>query len=291
MMISMTGYGRAKKEVGHLRVIAEVKSVNHRFCEIHVRIPRQLTVIEDKIKKAINKYVQRGRIELFLTVEGEGIVKRNVEVDWSLMDHYFQLLQQTKERYALTDEITLDHLFNLEGVSSVVEEEANTSELEVLVIDTVHLAMKQFRAMRETEGEQLSKEIQEQTLHIVNLVSKIKELAPSVVDKYHERISSKVNEYLSGAVDENKIMTEVAIFADKADISEELIRLRSHATQLLETLNQQNPVGRKLDFIVQEMNRETNTIGAKANDYTIASYVVEMKSYLERIKEQVQNIE
>jgi uncharacterized protein (TIGR00255 family) len=291
MIVSMTGFGRANESTTSLRVTVEVKSVNHRFCEIHLRMPRQLMVIEDKIKKAVNEYVNRGRIELFLTVDGEGIVKRKVEIDWGLMDNYYRLLKQAKERYSLNEDVTLQQLIDLEDVTSVVEEGNDHPELQSLIIKTVHLAMKQLKEMREIEGKQLFIKIKEQILHIMNIVNKISDLAPNVVQQYHERITKKVSEYVSGTVDESKLMTEVAVFAEKADISEELTRLKSHANQFNDTLQTNGAVGRKLDFIVQEMNRETNTIGAKANDQCIAKHVVEIKSLLERVKEQVQNIE
>lgn len=291
MIKSMTGFGRATKSDAKLNCVVEVKSVNHRFCEIQVRMPRQLLVFEDKIKKAINQYVHRGRVELYISVEGEDIVKRKLKIDWDLMDQYYQNLLHAKKRYSLEENITLQQLFEPEDLSSIIEEDTKNEHLETLIIDTVDTAMKQLKEMRELEGQQLYHDIKEQIIHITNHVTDIAELAPRVVSQYHERIRKKVNEYVEGVIDESKIVTDVAIFAEKADITEEITRLKSHISQFLETLHIEEVVGRKLDFLLQEMNRETNTIGAKANDHIIAKQVVEVKSLLEKIKEQIQNIE
>ncbi|MFC4320239.1 YicC/YloC family endoribonuclease [Litchfieldia salsa] len=291
MIVSMTGFGRATESTAALSVTVEVKSVNHRFCEIQLRMPRQLMVIEDKIKKAVHEYVNRGRIELFLTVDGEGIVKRKVEIDWGLMDNYYELLTQVKGRYSLKEDVTIERLINLEGVTSIVEEETDYPELQSFILKAVHSAMDQLKEMREVEGKQLYNIIKEQILHIMNLVEQISLLAPTVIQNYRDRMIKKVSEYVSDTIDESKFITEVAIFAEKADINEEITRLKSHASQFIDTLQNSGAVGRKLDFIVQEMNREINTIGAKANDESISILVVDIKSLLEKVKEQVQNIE
>ncbi|MBD8068356.1 YicC/YloC family endoribonuclease [Bacillus sp. PS06] len=291
MIVSMTGFGRAKEVTSSYSVTVEVKSVNHRFCEIQIRMPRQLMVIEDKIKQSINEYVNRGRIELFLTVDGNGIIQRKVEIDWELMDKYVQLLQQMKERYQLKDEVSLKDLISLKDGTTVIEEEPENPELQASILKAVHHAMSSLKEMREIEGKQLYKEMNEQILHIINIVNQISTLAPHVTFAYHERLLKRVSDYVTGVVDESRLMTEVAVFSEKADIAEEITRLKSHADQFLNNMNSDEAVGRKLDFIVQEMNREANTIGAKANDHIIAKHVVDIKSLLEKIKEQVQNIE
>jgi uncharacterized protein (TIGR00255 family) len=291
MVYSMTGFGRGKKESNHLTVTVEIKSVNHRFCEISVRMPRQLLMFEDKIKKVILQYVKRGRIEVFVNVEGEGLTKKKLQVDWQLLSDYYQNLQDANERFSLQDHVTLLQLFNLEGVTEIVEEETGNEEIEQLLIDATHEAALQLKGMRELEGQALLNDIKDQLSLLSESALKIKMAAPEVVEQYRERMVKRVSEFLQGVIDEARILTEVAIFAEKADINEELKRINSHIEQFTATMHSNVPIGRKLDFLVQELNREINTIGSKANDSRIALHVVEMKSALEKIKEQVQNIE
>ncbi|WP_010282580.1 YicC/YloC family endoribonuclease [Bacillus timonensis] len=291
MIASMTGFGRAEKESNATYVHAELKSVNHRFCEINIRLPRQLLFLEDKIKKAIVEYVKRGRVEVFLTIEGEGLVSKTLSIDWELLDSLVASTKQIQEKYQLTDQITTQQLLSNENILSIEEKELENKEIESAVLEVIHSAARQLKQMREVEGKKLIDDIflfldeVEENVHI------IKKYAPKVVTLYRDRIEKRIKEYVGNEFDENRILTEVALFAEKADISEELTRLASHIGQFRETVQANEPIGRKLDFIVQEMNRETNTIGSKANDPAIAKHVVEMKSLLEKIKEQVQNIE
>jgi uncharacterized protein (TIGR00255 family) len=291
MVYSMTGFGRGKKANDRLTITVEMKSVNHRFCEVTVRMPRQLLMFEDKIKKVVLQYVKRGRVEVFVNVEGEGLTKKKLQVDWQLLGDYYQILQEANERFALQDRVTLSQLFSLEGVTEIVEEEAGNEEIEQLLIDATHEAALQLKGMREAEGRALINDIREQLSFITECAFKIQRFAPEVSEQYRERMVKRVGEFLQGTIDEARILTEVAIFAEKADINEELKRIHSHVEQFTAAIGSDAPIGRKLDFLVQELNREINTIGSKANDSRIALQVVEMKSALEKIKEQVQNIE
>ncbi|THE14544.1 YicC family protein [Bacillus timonensis] len=291
MIASMTGYGRAKKESNTFFVHAELKSVNHRFFEINVRLPRQLLFLEDKIKKAIGEYVKRGRVEVFLTIEGEGLVTKTVSIDWDLLEALVTSTKQIQDKYQLTDQITTGQLLSNEDILSIEEKETENQELETVVLEVIERAALQLRQMREVEGKALIEDIFLFLGQIEENIHTIKEYAPRVVSHYRDRIEKRIKEYIGNEFDENRILTEVALFAEKADISEELTRLESHMNQFRETVQTNEPIGRKLDFIVQEMNREINTIGSKANDSLIAKHVVEMKSLLEKIKEQVQNIE
>lgn len=291
MVYSMTGFGRGKKANDRLTITVEMKSVNHRFCEVTVRMPRQLLMFEDKVKKIILQYVKRGRVEVFVNVEGEGLTKKKLQVDWQLLSDYYQSLQEANERFSLQDRVTLSQLFSLEGVTEIVEEEAGNEEIEQLLIDATHEAALQLKGMREAEGRALINDIREQLSFITACASQIQMFAPEVSEQYRERMVKRVGEFLQGAIDEVRILTEVAIFAEKADINEELKRIHSHVEQFTAAICSDAPIGRKLDFLVQELNREINTIGSKANDSRIALQVVEMKSALEKIKEQVQNIE
>jgi len=291
MVMSMTGFGRSKKSTDFFSLSVEIKTVNHRFSEFYIRMPRQFNKIEDKIKKKLSSLIHRGRIEVFVTVEGEGIVNRTVLVDWNLLDHYVQTIAAIKQKYDFDTGLTLQDLLGREDIIHIEEEEAGDEKLEKIFLEAVEEAAASVIQMRQTEGSALEKDISTHLHFFQDLVSRVIEIAPSVVQIYREKLMKKIREFVDGQVDEGRILTEVAIFADKADINEELTRLNSHIKQFERILTLNEPIGRKLDFLLQEMNREVNTIGSKANDSEIASIVVEMKSILEKMKEQVQNIE
>lgn len=291
MVNSMTGFGRGKAASDSFSVNVEIKSVNHRFCEMNIRMPRQLLKIEDKIKKIVNRHIHRGRVEVFIGLEGEGIISRKIQVDWKLIDEYIQFIKQAQTKYGMEGSITLHDLLNRSDLIHIEENEVDNDELSELVIRAAGEAIAQLKQMRMAEGETLKMDLEAIIVQLETIVTDLQQDAPIVVQSYKERILKRVQEYVSGQIDESRILTEVAIFAEKADINEEIIRLKSHIGQFKQTLNVHEPIGRKLDFLVQEMNREANTIGSKANDANIAKKVVEMKSLLEKLKEQVQNIE
>lgn len=293
MIVSMTGFGRSKKELDSFKVLVEMKSVNHRFCEISVRMPRQFLLFEEKIKKTVNQYIQRGRVDVFVTVEGEGYISRSLQVDWDLISQYEKAIQKTKDFFKLEGTFTIDQLLHLPEVFTVNENEDGIEELEEVILEVTKSAVIELHNMRKIEGTALKSDIT-QRLHIINeVVQNLKPYSAQVVEKYKERLEKKMSDFLDGKfeLDEGRILTEVAVFADKADINEELTRLDSHVSQFFKIIETDGSIGRKLDFLVQEMNREMNTIGSKANDVGISQKVVEMKSELEKIKEQVQNIE
>jgi uncharacterized protein (TIGR00255 family) len=291
MVISMTGFGRSKKESGSISVNVEVKTVNHRFCEFNIRMPRQLLKIEDKLKKKLTQHIRRGRVEVYVSIEGESAVTRKVHVDWNLIDEYYQFIKQAREKYNIDGTLTLQDLLNRSELIHIEESEIGNEELENLVLTASEEAVILLKQMRTAEGEELKKDLLASLTQIeVNLLQ-LQQYAPIVAKVYQERLVKRMQEFINGQVDETRILTEVAVFADKVDINEEITRLKSHIGQFIHTLNDQEPIGRKLDFLVQEMNREANTIGSKANDANIAKKVVEIKSLLEKLKEQVQNIE
>ncbi|MDF2536336.1 MAG: hypothetical protein K0R18_2498, partial [Bacillales bacterium] len=290
MVKSMTGFGRSQRESNDLFLTVEIKTVNHRFCEYHIRMPRQLLKIEEKIKKQLNS-IHRGRVEVFVTLGGNGAVHRKVNIDWLLLEEYYQYIVKIKEKYMLQSDVSIHDLLQREEWLQVEEVDFGNEELEKLVNITVQEAANQLMAMRIAEGKELEADIRKQLLLLEDSINEVKQYAPLVVMQYKERLAKRLTDFISGALDEQRFITEVAIFADKADINEELTRLHSHIRQFEETLTEGEPIGRKLDFLLQEMNREVNTIGSKANDSKIAKEVVEMKSLLEKVKEQVQNIE
>lgn len=291
MVTSMTGFGRSKKGTDSFFVSVEVKTVNHRFSEFYIRMPRQFNQIEDKIKKKLSSSIHRGRIEVYVTVEGEGMVQRKVLVDWDLLDHYVKSIEKIQQKYVLEHGLSLQDLLSNEDIIHIEENETGNEDLERIVFEAVEEAVLSVKQMRETEGYALGKDVSFRLQRFQEIVVDLKKMAPAVVHMYKERLSKRIHEFVGGQVDEARILTEVAIFADKADINEELTRLNSHIKQFEKILTLPDPIGRKLDFLLQEMNREVNTIGSKANDSEIAKEVVEMKSILEKMKEQVQNIE
>ncbi|WP_243386788.1 YicC/YloC family endoribonuclease [Bacillus kexueae] len=291
MVHSMTGFGRSVKEKGDFHVTVEMRSVNHRFSEVSIRMPRHLFYCEDKIKKVIQRKVSRGRVEVYITITGESIVQRSLHVDWPLVDQYIEALTTMKEKYELNDDIQVQHIIGQQNVFDIQEENSENDVLVELVLESVEEATAHLVEMRKREGEQLTIDLHDRLEEMKTVTSRIETQAPHVVTAYEERIRKRISEFLSGNIDENRILTEAAVFADKADISEEVTRLKSHIQQFAETLEKSEPIGRKLDFIVQEMNREANTIGAKGNDQMIAKAVVDLKSLIEKMKEQVQNIE
>lgn len=291
MVISMTGFGTKSAESGAYSVHVEIKTVNHRFCEMNIRMPRQLLKIEEKIKKKLNQYIRRGRVEVFVTIEGEGTISRQVHVDWNLIEQYYQFILHAKEKYNIAGDISLQDLLAHEEFVHIEENEVANEEMENVVLQAIEEAAALLKQMRIAEGEVLKKDIKANLKQIELAVKELRTYAPNVIQDYQERLTKRMQEFLNGQVDEARILTEVAVFADKADINEEITRMTSHIQQFFQTLEDVEPIGRKLDFLVQEMNRETNTIGSKANDSMIAKKVVDIKSLLEKLKEQIQNIE
>ncbi|WP_233499165.1 YicC/YloC family endoribonuclease [Bacillus weihaiensis] len=288
---SMTGYGRASAQIQSCIVTVEIKTVNHRFLDVHLKIPKQFMMIEDQIKKVITSKINRGRVELFVNIEGEFTSNKKVHIDWDLMDQFVFSLGQLKEKYSIKEDISLQHLLHFQDGIEIQDTWNPTIDVEQEMILLVESAVSQLVKMREVEGARLEVDLSSRLLSLSHITNDLETIAPIVVSRYQEKLTKRVSEFVTGKIDENRIVTEVAIFADKADISEELTRIHSHLFQFTETLEKQEPIGRKLDFLVQELNREANTIGSKANDGLIAKNVVELKSIIEKLKEQVQNIE
>lgn len=291
MLRSMTGFGRASGHIQSCLFTVEMKSVNHRFLDIQLKMPKQLMYMEDKIRKLISNSISRGRIEVYINVEGEALTTKSIQVDWDLIDQYVSSLQQIKSRFSIDEQLSLQHILALDGAIDVQKESVSSNALENGILELVNSAVKELSLMRKVEGEHLAADLNQRLTMLSQINDQLEKFAPIVVGNYQERISNRVAEFISGKLDENRILTEVALFADKADIMEEITRIHSHIQQFRDSLTFSEPIGRKLDFLVQELNREANTIGSKANDSQIAKNVVELKSIIEKLKEQVQNIE
>ncbi|AGN36188.1 YicC family protein [Bacillus paralicheniformis] len=291
MIRSMTGFGSASKTKDGLTAAVELKSVNYRFKEVNARMPRPLLYLEDKIKQTIFKHIQRGRLELFVSVDDEALVTRKIQVDWPLLEEYQKAAREMKERCRLSGEITLQDAFQFDHVIQVEEETIQNDKLEEVLLEAVEAAVLELCSMREAEGLRLKDDCLQHIERLEKLTDDIAELAPKVVGHYRERLEARLEEWSTDGLDESRLLTEVALFADRSDITEEVTRLKSHFRQFRDICEAGGAAGRKLDFLVQELNREANTIGSKANDHQITKHVVEMKSSIEKIKEQVQNIE
>ncbi|SHE35499.1 YicC/YloC family endoribonuclease [Desulforamulus putei] len=293
MIKSMTGYGRGEACAEGRRFTVELKSVNNRFCEVILRQPRSLSQIEDKIKRRIQERVTRGRVDGYISIEETGEITPTVKVDKALAVAYHKAMEELRESLSISDTISIKDIISLPNVISLEQPEENVEEWLAAIEEATDQALDGLLTMRQNEGERLKTDILQRAAQIKRLIlEEVSERAPQVVREHREKLSQRLAEWLeNGVIDEARLAAEVAIFADRADISEEIVRLNSHLQQLEQILTEGGPVGRKLDFLVQEMNREINTIGSKANDLVITNAVVNAKSELEKIREQVQNIE
>ena len=292
MVKSMTGYGRCEETVGGRRITVELKSVNHKYFEFSPRVTRGYGFLEDKLKTYVQSRVARGKIDLFLSIETLEDADVIVSVNHSLAAGYIAALREITERYKLPDTVTVNSLSRYSDIFSVHKAPEDEEAIWAAVKTVLEKAVDAFIAMRETEGRRLYDDVMSRAAVILELVGKIEARSPETVKEYRERLEAKLREVLSDTtIDEQRILTEAAIFADKVAVAEETVRLRSHFEQRKARLNAEEPSGRKMDFLVQEMNRETNTIGSKASDSQIAYMVVDIKAEIEKIREQIQNIE
>ncbi|MGM7635899.1 YicC/YloC family endoribonuclease [Bacillus sp. Hm123] len=291
MVKSMTGFGRSKLKSANHVITVEMKSVNHRFSEFQIRMPRQLMKIEDKIKKKLAQYIHRGRVELFITIDGEGFIHRTLQADWTLIEEYIQLMEVISDKYQLAGQPELKDLLQRPDFITIEENEEENIVVEQLVLKAVEQAVEHLHDMRFVEGAELKKDLVRLLNSLEQRLNEVKRFAPLVIQSYRHRLERRLTELTATPFDQDRILTEVAIFSEKSDIHEECTRLDSHIQQFQQTLELSEPIGRKLDFMIQEMNREVNTIGSKANDSKISSAVVELKTTLEKMREQVQNIE
>ncbi|MCD7777311.1 MAG: YicC family protein [Clostridiales bacterium] len=291
-MRSMTGYGRGESSLNDRRFIVEIRAVNHRYNDITIKLPRIMLSYEDKIKKAVSKEILRGKTDVFVSFETFSKDDYKVSLNEALADCYTDVLNTIKERYSLEDKLTIGLISRFPDVISVEKASLNENN-QVLegLMEAVGQALDGFVEMRTREGEHLKADILDKLVVIREITDKVKERSPYVAEEYKQRLTDRISELCELNADEGRILTEVAIFAEKSCIDEELTRLYSHLKQMEAILQEENSIGRKLDFLVQEMNREVNTIGSKSNDLIITSSIVELKSEIEKVREQVQNIE
>ncbi|HHT42026.1 MAG TPA: YicC family protein [Firmicutes bacterium] len=292
MIKSMTGFGQGEASSAAYAVRLELKSVNHRYLDLSLRVPRQYGPMEDTLRRAIGERISRGRIEAVLSVEEFGQKERNVRLNAPLLQGYLRALEGIKTALGSEEAVTLSQVMALPGVLEVDEPDLDWDDLQEVVLEAAASALDDLERMRAAEGERLSADLKDKVARLAELRAQVAQIAPQVVEDYRQRLAERLGELLQGTtLTEERFLGEVALFADRCSIDEELVRLESHIQQFKELLHSTQPVGRKLDFLIQEMNREVNTIGSKGNNVHIAGLVVELKSELEKIREQIQNIE
>jgi len=291
-MKSMTGYGRSQQLLNGRDISVEIRSVNHRFFEFSSRIPRNYGYLESKLKVLLQSRIARGKVDVGVTifmVEGK---EAEIGIHTELAKGYVHALRSVKEELSLPDDLTLMSLVRFSDIFSVRKAEEDEDEIWNDVQQVALEAIEKFVSARETEGLRLKSDLEYRLDEIAGLLARIEEQAPKTLTAYRERLTAKMREVLENtAIDESRILTEAAIYADRIAIDEETVRLHSHLKEFRKLLESNEPIGRKLDFMVQEMNRETNTIGSKANDLSVTGWVVAIKSEIEKIREQIQNLE
>lgn len=292
MIKSMTGYGKSEQTIDSLNVTVEIKSVNHRYFEFSARVPREYGFLEEKLKKYCNSLITRGKVECYVSVEDLEEREMEVNVNETLAAGYVKALKELSERFGLKDDISAVTLSRYPDVITLHKASEDEERIWIAVKTVAETAVSKFIEMRETEGSKLRGDILSRADYIIECVEFIEGRSPETVREYNEKLKQRMKELLGdAAVDEQRLLNEAAIYADKIAVDEETVRLRSHISQLREFMNSSEAIGRKLDFLVQEINREANTIGSKAQDVDIAKKVIAIKAEVEKIREQVQNIE
>lgn len=292
MVKSMTGYGRAVETVNGREYTVELRSVNNRYLDCTVKLPRTLSFAEDAVKQAVKATISRGKVDVFISLRAEGAQDVQVTLNAPVVEGYLAAMRQMVDTYGVRDDISVSTLSQLPDVFTVEKPEVDEEALRADLMGVVDKALVQYDAMRSAEGKALENDLRGRGQTILELVSQVEAGSGQTVIDYRTRLENKLKEVLANtAIDESRILTEAAIFADKVAVDEETVRLRSHLDQMNHMLTAGGATGRKLDFLLQEMNRESNTIGSKCSDVRLARIVVEIKAELEKIREQTQNIE
>lgn len=292
MIKSMTGFGRSHEVLNGRDITVEIRAVNHRYYEFSSRLPRAYTFAEDKLKSLLQGKISRGKVEVSVQVQNVTAVSEKITANKEVIADYVSALREIKDELSLADDLSLSAVMRLPDAFTVVKAETDEEQLWEDLETVAEQALANFIRMRETEGERMKADISARLTTIESNVSFVEERSPMIVENYRKRLYDKMCEVLEGKnVDENRILLEAGIFSEKTAVDEETVRLRSHIAQFREMLESTEPIGRKLDFLVQEMNRETNTIGSKVQDIEVTKIVVDQKSEIEKIREQIQNIE
>ena len=291
-MRSMTGFGRERAIIGGKEYLIEIRSVNSRYSEFNIKLPRCYTYLEEKLKTLLKNEISRGKTEVYLSVTDIEDKSTSVTVNLPVVRNYLEELRKCGTIVGLLDDLKLSDVFRMTDAFTVVRDEADEEEIWQAVKTVAEIALVKFTEMRKKEGEKLRSDILEKLSNIEQMTEKIEEISPETSAAYRQKLYDKLKELLDSVQpDEQRVLTEAAIFAEKIAVDEETVRLHSHFKQFREMADEKAPVGRKLDFLVQELNREVNTIGSKAQDLRITKLVIDIKSEIEKIREQIQNIE
>ena len=292
MIKSMTGYGRGQATVEGMDITVEIKSVNHRYYEYTSRLPRTYGFLDDKLKSYLQGSISRGKVDVYVSIDIVDAPGSEVAVNYALAEGYLRGLRALAERYGLRDDITVANLARYPDILTVRKAAEDEEKIWEAVRRVADMALERFLQMREREGARMREDVLNRRRTILEAVAVVEERSPQTVKEHMDKVEARMRELLDTAtVDEQRLLTEAALFADKIAVAEETVRLRSHLDQLEHMLDSGEPVGRKLDFLVQEMNREANTIGSKSQDVQLARVVVDIKAEIEKIREQIQNIE
>lgn len=292
MIKSMTGYGSAKGQTGGLEITVELKSVNNRYLDTSVRLPRSFLFAEDAVKSAVQAHISRGKVDVFVSIDTSLADNMTVKVNEPLLKGYIEAIRHISEEYSLANDLTALSVSRFPDVLSVEKKDLDAEAISAALCEVTERALCDFDAMRLREGEKLRDDVLSRLETIDALVATVERESPKTVAEYRSRLEQKMAEVLGTAgIDESRILAEAALFADHIAVDEETVRLRSHMAQLRTMINGNSPTGRKIDFLIQEFNREANTIGSKCQNSDIAHVVVDLKSEIEKIREQIQNIE
>ncbi len=293
MAISMTGFGRGEYKDDNYQFLVECKTINHKYADINIRLPRKLSFLEDKARILVKDYIKRGRVDLYIKLDLLGSEDVNLKFDEALATQYVSILKQIKDKFDLVDDISVMNIAKFPDVIKTEEKEDDEDKLWSMLKVALENALLKLKEMRSEEGKKLAEDIQNRCDLLKNYIEDIEKYSYNVVIDYKEKLKNRISDMLEdpSIIDESRLAQEVAIYADKSNITEEIVRFKSHIEQLKNTVVKNESIGRKIDFLIQEMNRETNTIGSKSSDLNITNLVVEVKSELEKIREQIQNIE
>ena len=292
MIKSMTGFGRGHEILNGRDITVEIRSVNHRYYEFSARIPRSLSFAEDKLRTLLAGKISRGKVEVSVFVNNTTAADEQITVNRQVLSDYVEALRSVKDEFGLRDDLSLSCVLRMPDALSVVKTQTDEEQLWADVKQVAEQALAKFIAMREAEGAKMREDFLTRLATIEKWVGVVEERSPIIVEEYRKRLFDRMSEVLEGRqIDEGRILLEAGIFSEKTAVDEETVRLRSHIAQFRSMLDSGEPIGRKLDFLVQEMNREANTIGSKANDIELAKIVVDIKSEIEKIREQIQNVE
>ncbi|MDD4690358.1 MAG: YicC family protein [Eubacteriales bacterium] len=291
-MRSMTGYGRCEMTVDGMDVSVEIKSVNHRFADYSIRVPRYYGFMEELVKKFLQQYISRGKVDVYVSISDKNDDSKVITLNTAMAEGYINAMRELVDKYGIKDDISASSISRFSDIFDVEYKEEDEETIFARIIPALEEAKEKFINMRKREGDKLTADMLMRKAIIEEKLAKVEELAPNTVDEYKAKLEARISELMEGiTIDESRVMTEIAIYADKLCVTEETVRLHSHLKEFEHILSKEEAAGRRLDFLLQEMNREVNTMGSKCNDLEIGKCVVDMKTELEKIREQLQNLE